>query len=208
MKRKLIKLIFICLNIIWLLSTTMPSYAAQSSGDINLSTDIQSTLNLDLGIHQYTLGELTSGRPKKGDGGIIISVTTNTPNGYAISIQDNIPGNNSSMINDDHQAQIPDFSATIDNPQKWQMGDSVGVGFTLYSADTSKENKWGTGNTFNDLNNNYAGIPENSIPFHVSQYYKRGTDHSAISFSVDVSPDQKPGHYSGSVTVSVTPGFK
>lgn len=178
--------------------------ALDDTKTVTLSTDVQPAIALSVSSNTYDFGNLTAGTPKKGSSGVIAGVTTNASNGYDLSISDGIAGTNSCMVNVDTVTYIVDFSASIAAPIFWTDGISKGLGATVYSADTSKEAKWGAGTTFNDAANKYAGIPQNSEVIHVSANYKTGEDHTGVAFAVDVNTDQKAGIYSGSATLTAT----
>ena len=74
----------------------------------------------------------------------------------------------------------------------------------MFAATTSKESAWGTGTTYNDANNKYAGVPQNATTGHTVTGYHAGTDTSSWSFKIDVPNSQKTGNYSGSVTFTAT----
>ena len=79
------------------------------------------------------------------------------------------------------------------------MWSGVGLGVTLFAADTSKEAKWGTGTTYNDGLNKYAGVPQAATVAHTVTGYREIPDTSSWAFKLDVSPGQSAGNYSGTV---------
>lgn len=171
---------------------------------MTLRGDVQPTIALVVYDSDYDFGNLTPNITKRGTSGVIAGVTTNSDNGYDLSANDEIPGNDSCMLNVDGVTRIIDFSSEINLPLLWNDGTSKGVGLSVYSADTAKETKWGTGNNYDSVENKYAGIPELAVPIHVSQNYKKGEDHTGISFIVEVGTDQKIGLYTGNMILSAT----
>lgn len=180
------------------------SIATAATSDITLSTDVQTSLSLGLGSGAYSFGNLTAGTPKFGSAGIVASVTTNASNGYTLGISDGVSGSDSALLHTDATTRIADAIAAIASPATWTSGVTKGLGVTVYTADTDKEAKWGTGTTYNDANNKYAGIPETATTIHTSTAYKTGADTTGIAFVVDVLADQKAGSYSGNTTVTAT----
>jgi hypothetical protein len=181
------------------------SFAKAQTGlnTINLSTNVETSLAMSIESIGYNLGDLVANIPEKGSAGVNIGVMTNSPNGYALSAHDSAPGSDSALLHTDLTTRIIDFYGSIADPQLWVNGESRGLGITVFEASTSKEAKWGTGITYNDINNKYAGVPEFASTIHVSTGYKTGLDTTGISFAVDVDSDQKPGVYSGPVTITL-----
>lgn len=180
------------------------THAQTDTDSLTLLTDVQSAIALTVSSNTYDFGNISAGTPKKGSAGITAGVTTNAGNGYDLSVSDAIAGNDSCMLHTDAVTRIIDYTSTIAAPSIWNDGASKGVGLTVFSADTSKEAKWGTGTTFNDAFNKYAGVPQAATAIHNSPAYKVGEDHTDLAFAVDVAPDQKSGIYSGDVTLTVT----
>lgn len=171
---------------------------------VNLSTDVQSNLNMSLSSASISFGSLVPGTPVRGSSGIDIDVTTSAADGYNLSISDGVAASNSALLHTDTTTRIVDFTSLIASPSLWSDGVSTGLGFTTYYGNTTKEVKWGSGTVFNDANNKYAGIPQNTTVFHASAGYKASSDRTSIAFILDVPADQKTGSYSGDVTISAT----
>lgn len=178
--------------------------AVAETSDITLSTNVQTSLSLNLGSGAYPFGNLTAGTPKFGSAGITASVTTNASNGYTLGISDGVSGSDSALLHTDATTRIADAVATIASPAAWVSGTTKGLGVTVFAADTTKEAKWGTGTTYNDPNNKYAGVPETTATIHTSAAYKTGVDTTDLAFVVDVQADQKAGAYSGNATITAT----
>jgi len=195
---------FFSLMMVFLINLHVVNAAPSVSSGLALSTDVQPSLLMDVSRDSYNFGLATAGTPTWGPGDSIIYITTNSANGYTVDIKDMVPGNNSALLHSDNSTRIPDFPADIENPQTWSYGVSKGVGFSIFKADTNKEAKWGTGTTYNSVDNKYAGIVEIDNAIHTSPGFKTTTDNTWITFVLDVEADQKNGSYSGSVTLSAT----
>lgn len=181
--------------------TTKPSGAVK--GTTTLTTTVLEYISLDITSGATVpFGNLTPGTPIAAPtGGTIVSVTTNAANGYTLSLHDGVASPNSSMLHTDGTTHITDYAGTIATPTAWT---GTGVGITLFVADTTKEAKWGTGTTYNDANNKYAGIPETATVAHTATGFHSGADTSSWAFKIDVPNTQKTGAYSGDVSFSAT----
>ncbi|MCL5406971.1 MAG: hypothetical protein M1429_00500 [Patescibacteria group bacterium] len=197
-------LFLIIVGTIFMFLLTLTKTRASNTGPVTLTTDVQEVIALALYDNSYDFGNLTPNISKKGPAGFAAGVTTNANNGYNLSIKDDIPGNGSCLLHTDTVTRIIDFPATVAAPEIWSDGASYGLGLTLFAADTGKEAKWGTGTTYNDIFNKYAGVPQNTAIFHTSSGYKTNEDQSHISFALNVNSDQKTGVYSGEMTLSAT----
>ena len=113
---------------------------------------------------------------------------------------DGVAGVDSCLLHADTTTHIVDCSFSIASPDLWVSGTTKGLGITVFSADTSKEIKWGTGVIYSDANNKYVAVPQSATTIHSSTGYKTGDDITSVSFIVDVEADQKSGAYSGDVT--------
>ena len=180
------------------------SLAVDDTDTVTLSTNVQTAIAISLSSGSYAFGNLTAGTPLKGSVGIDVDVTTNASNGYTLGIHDGVAGSNSALLHTDTTTRIADTSFTIASPDLWVSGTTKGLGATVFSADTSKEAKWGTGTTYNDANNKYAAVPQAATTIHTSTGYKTGSDTTSVAFVVDVEADQKSGSYSGDVTFTAT----
>lgn len=188
------------------ISSLLPArYSEAATDTVSLTANVTGALTLGLSSASYSFGDLTPGTPVRGSSGIDINVETSSANGYTLAVHDSIAGANSALLHTDTTTRIADYSSLIASPTTWNNGTDTGLGFTAYSAETSKEIKWGSGTTYNDANNTYAGVPQNATVFHTSPNYKAGVDTTSISFILDVPVDQKTGSYSGIVTVTALP---
>lgn len=183
---------------------SMLAQPAEAATDtVTLTTSVQEYLNFSLTAGDTAaFGNLTPGTPIASPAtGTIATVTTNSANGYTVGLSDATAATNSSMTHSDTTTKIADYAGTIAEPTSWT---GTGLGITLFAADTTKEAKWGTGTTYDDANNAYAGIPQNATTAHTAAGYKSGADTSSWAFKLDVPNTQKTGSYSGTVTFTVT----
>lgn len=164
---------------------------AQEQKTVELAATIQQSMAMLIDSEECNFGTIISGIPSRCENGFILSVKTNSAYGYALGVHDGVAGSNSAMVHTDLTTYIPDYSATINSPDFFNPGTDVGVGITVYSADTNKEIKWGEGSSYNDLDNKYAGIPELMQTVHTSPNYKSDFDNTGLAFIMDVSSDQK-----------------
>lgn len=133
--------------------------------------------------------------------GTIESVTTNAANGYTLGAYDSATTTNSALLHTDTTTYIADYAGTITTPTDWT---GTGLGLTLYAATTTKEAKWGTGTTYNDVLNKYAGLPETAATVHTVTGYHAGADTSSWAYKINVANTQKTGAYSGTMYFSAT----
>lgn len=157
------------------------------------------SLTLDVDENSINLGNLLPGFAVTGT--TSTTVTTNYPNGYALSVQDNVSGSNSLLLHTDSSTRIADYAGTIGTPTSWS---GTGLGICLYSATGKDTEKWGTGTTESDENNKYAGIPENTTQIHAKTGSPTSNDISKIGYKLMVPDSQKTGTYSGIITITAT----
>lgn len=195
---KLVGVFVVCAGLTLLVQSSPVSAATDTAA---LDATVSTTLTLGLSANSMNFGNLTPGTPLKGTGGIIATVNTSAADGYLLGISDGVASPNSCLRHTDTVTYIPDYIGTITTPTTWT---GTGLGFTVYAADTNKEAKWGTGTTYNDSNNKYAGIPETTTTFHSSPGYKAVDDTTSFAFELDAPNDQKTGNYSGDITITAT----
>lgn len=183
--------------------------AQATNSDVHLTTTIVDTTAISLFIAPNSLdfGSFIPGTEIRGSSGLDLDVTTNSALGYTLGVNDAVPGNDSALLHTDGVKRIPDFSSPISNPTVWNSGVSKGLGLTVYSANTTKEAKWGNGNTYNALGNAYAGIPELLQEIHNVGGPMNGSDHTFVGLILDAPTGQKPGDYSGDITFTATANF-
>ena len=171
--------------------------------DVSMTTNVQEYLIFDITSGDAVpFGNLTPGTPIKApSSGTVASVTTNSANGYTIGLHDSVAGTDSCLLHTDTTTRIADYAGTIAVPTSWT---GTGLGITLFAADTGKNAKWGTGTTYDDALNKYAGIPQTSTVAHTVTGYHAGADTSSWAYEIDVPNTQKTGAYSGSMTFTAT----
>lgn len=175
----------------------------------NANTD---TANLSVNVSPYFIsltitsggsinfGNLTPGTPVTGASGTAISIETSSELGYSLAINDGVVSPNSALLHSDTTTRIAKYAGTIGVPTTWTGN---GLGFSLYSG-SSKDAKWGTGTTYNDANNKYAGVTQNATIIMSTTSYNASPDVSYVGWKLDVPNDQKTGAYSGTVTFTAT----
>lgn len=195
----LIVIIIVGLGIYFLVNSTTTKAATHN---VAVSATAQAYISLDITSNDtVAFGNLTSGSPiALPDGGSIASVSTNAANGYTLGVSDG-SNTNSALRHTDTTTYIADYAGTIATPTIWT---GTGLGITLFAADTTKEVKWGTGTTFDDILNKYAGIPATATTAHTVTGTLNGADTSSWSFKLDAPNDQKTGDYSGNITFTAT----
>jgi hypothetical protein len=177
---------------------------AASSGTVTLTGTLIEFISLAFSTGALIdFGNITAGTPKCGQNpaGTVAGVTTSSANGYSLAINDGIAGADSAMLHSDGSTRIPDMnSGSIAVPVLWITGTHVGLGVTLFAADSNKEAAWGTGNSACDIEGNkYGGIPQNATTGHTASGYHTGADTSSWGWRVDASAIQKTGVYNGNV---------
>ncbi len=189
--------------VIWGSVGLLADPAKAATDTVTLTTSVQEYLSFSITSGDpAAFGSLTPGTPiASPSGGTIASVTTNSANGYTLGLSDGIASTDSSMTHTDTTTKIADYAGTIATPTSWT---GTGLGVTMFAADTNKEAAWGTGTTYNDANNKYAGVPQNATTAHTVTGYHGTADTSSWAFKLDVPNTQKTGSYSGTVTLTVT----
>jgi len=175
--------------------------SADSDTD-NYANIYQATpLSITLSVDSPTLsfGSLIPGNVLTGT--TTVSITTNYGNGYSLSVSDAIAGSDSTLLHQgDLSTRVADYSGSIAVPTTWS---GTGLGICLYTA-TDKESKWGGGTTESDLNNKYAGVPENATVMHAKTGSPTNSDANYVGYKLVVPNNQKTGSYSGDITYTAT----
>ena len=146
---------------------------------------VNNTLSLVLDSDTKDLGAVVPGISNTG--ATTVTVTTDAPGGYDLLISQN----NNMTHTEDGSTTIDSYGGTIGVPTAWS---GVGLGFTVASG-TDVEAKWGTNPDYN-----YAAIPATDTIFHEKTGYTSGDDDTEIEYQIDVSPGQKSGTYTNTVT--------
>lgn len=201
MKLNILKLVTLSIVAIGVIGLCQHNSAQAATDAASLDTTVSTTLTLGVSPGSISLGNLIPGTPVVGASGVVITVNTSADSGYLLGVSDGVTGSDSALLHTDTTTRIADYAGTIAIPTTWT---GTGLGFTVYAADTNKEAKWGTGTTYNDANNNYAGVPETTTTFHSSPGFKAVDDTTSVGFKVDVPNSQKTGNYSGNVTITAT----
>jgi len=194
------------MGLLYFVNSSSVNQVEAAQQNVSLSATVQEYLSFSITAGgTVAFGNLTPGTLTCYNTGTVASVTTNAANGYTIGLSDGASGYNSALVHTDTTTRIPDFVGTIAYPMFWpDVDEGTGLGISLYAADTNKESKWGTGTTVCDVNNYYAGIPQNITTAHTAPGFKSSADTSYWSFKVAVPTTQKTGSYSGSVTFTAT----
>lgn len=159
------------------------------------------TLTISSGT-AVSFGDLRAGIPLNGPpGGTVTTVTSNNLSGYLLAISDGVPAGGSALVHIDGTTRIADYPSSPDSPGSWS---DKGLGFGLFAADSGKDPKWGTGTSYNDGANYYAGIPENTTVVYTASGFHSGPQNTLWSFKIDIPSWQKPGIYRGKATFSAT----
>ena len=133
-------------------------------------------------------------------GGTALTVITNNPRGFSISVSDNQGGGNSALVHTDGSTRLADYSGTITTPKLWS---GTGFGLTIY-AGSAKDSKWGTGNSVTHNRNKYTGIPQfPGLVYSKSSAVPSG-DNISIGYKAVAPTGQKAGNYSGTVIYTIT----
>ena len=193
--------VFVLFLAIYLTNFGIEKRSSADTQGVSLSATTAAAMSFTtLAGDTVSFGSITAGSAVAGPAtGTIFSITTNAPNGYTLGVSDSIAASDSCLVSSGNY--IPDYVGTVGTPTIWS---GVGLGVALYAADTNKEAKWGTGTTYNDLNNKYAGVPQAATTAHTVTGYHAGADTSSWAFKLDVAPGQAVGSYSGTVTFTAT----
>lgn len=170
--------------------------------DVNLTTTALPYITLDITSNDLVnFGNITPASPIAApSGGSVASVSTNAANGYTLGVSDG-SDTNSALRHTDTTTYIADYAGTLTAPTAWT---GTGLGMTLFAADSNKEVKWGTGTTYNDALNKYAGVPNTATTAHTVTGALSGADTSSWAFKLDIPNAQKTGDYSGNITFTAT----
>lgn len=172
---------------------------ASTTGNVAISGDVSQYLVLEFTSGaNIAIGSISPGVGACNASGTIASITTNAANGYTLGLSDG-SDTNSTLLHTDTTTYIPDVSGTFTSPELWLTGTTQGLGVTLFSADTTKEAKWGTGTSACDIWNKWAGIPSVNVTGHTVTGFRAIPDTSSWGWKVDVANLQKSGVYAGNV---------
>ncbi|MDI6777920.1 MAG: hypothetical protein QMD77_01910 [Patescibacteria group bacterium] len=144
-------------------------------------------LTLAVDGNNENLGTLLAGSPVTGQ--TIVSVTTDSWNGYNLQVHEDHP-----MRHTDTVTEISDHNGTIATPLLWESPNHQGFGFSITSG-TNVDPKWGSTPNFK-----YAAFPGSAATAHAKEDYQSATDSTTFGYKADVIPSQKSGAYSCTVT--------
>ena len=198
-----ISTVFVFMAVIYFANLGVENKSQADTQGVTVSASVQTAMTFSTSAGDTAaFGSLTPGSPIASPAtGTVLSVTTNAANGYTIGVSDSKTTTNSALLHTDTSTYVADYAGTIATPTSWT---STGLGLTLFAADTNKESAWGTGTTYDDSNNKYAGVPQNATTAHTVTGYHSGADTSSWAFKLDVPGTQKTGSYSGTVTFTST----
>lgn len=191
------------LAVLYLANLGPSEQSEAATHDVTLTTTVLQYLTFDItaGGETVAFGNLTPGTPIKApSAAVIANVTTNAANGYTLGLSDGIASTNSSMLHTDAATYITDYAGTLATPTVWS---GTGVGVTNFVGD-HKDAKWGTGTTYGDALNKYAGIPQTATTAYTATGFTAASDPSSWAFEIDVPNTQKTGAYSGNITFTAT----
>lgn len=210
--KKIVFLALICLFIFWLFvvlgnggnygKKMLPRAQAATTGNVLLTGTVLQYLALTFSAGStISFGNITpvSTTAKCGDVSTRAAVITNASGGYNLAVSDG-SDTNSAMVHSDGTTYISDITGTIATPLVWTTGTTIGVGVTMFSGQSQKEAKWGTGTTDCDiLFDNYGFVPAAATTGHTVTGYHAAIDSSDWGWRIDVPNTQKTGIYSGNV---------
>lgn len=181
------------------------SIAATATDQVNLSVTVDSTISLGCGA-DVGLGTLVAGTPVLGSS--TCTVTTNSEDGYDLQVKRDDgdttmdkDGEDATNI-DDKTGWDPTSNSGSGNASTWS---GTGLGFGVYASTATKDTTWwGSGTTYDDASNKYAGFSSTYTTIMDHDSYSATSTTTSISYKLDVPSTQKSGAYSGSITYQVT----
>ena len=178
------------------------------SDGTTLTTTVASNISLDCTQTGHTndktieFGTITPGTPITQS--LTCTVSTNSTNGYTLTTQRNTATATMSKDATHYITDRTNWDPQNPNATLWQTHDT-GLAFTVYSSTANKNNTWwGTGTTYDDTNNRYAGIPQTAQSIMTTPTYSATPTETHIGYKLDVPTTQQTGIYSGIVTYQVT----
>ena len=191
------------------LSVTSSVFAATATDGVNLSVTVGETMTLSCGADVDIDGgtSVVPGTPISNS--TTCTVTTNDAEGYNLSVADDRGASNAlyhATLSGTADGQVTDKTAWdptgSGNALAWS-GDGLGFG-VLSSEATKNTTWWGTGDTCDDTDQLYAGLPsvDTNIMEHTS-YANLATD-TTVCYRINVPSTQIAGEYTGAVTYTAT----
>jgi len=200
-KTKLPLLISTFLVAMFFVFQAMESQSATETDSVTLSTTVAEIISMNCGS-DINLGTLTPGTPvPTTDQHTTCTVTTNANGGYNLQVKRDDADTTMDKTND--------ATVNITDKTAWDPTGSgnaavysdTGLGFSVYASTATKNTTWwGTGSTYDDANNKYAGFPtaQTNIMQHTS--YSSESTTTSIAYRLDVPSTQRSGAYDGSIT--------
>lgn len=201
MQKQTSKIISKGLVVIWGMISPCLLIADTDSHQTTLTVGVQGTISLDCGA-DVDLGSLTPGTPVGGSS--TCTVTTSSGGGYELSLKRDdidttldLTGEASTNITDKTDWD-KDANSGSGNTDTYS---GTGLGFSLFDSTANKNiTWWGSGTTYNDVNNKYAGIPNDYEVIMDYDDYSASSTVNEISYRLDVPATQKSGVYNGTIT--------
>jgi hypothetical protein len=148
---------------------------------------VNTYLTLAVDGNTEDLGTLLAGTPVTGQ--TVVSVTTDSWNGYSLQVSEDHPMRHTDTVTD-----IANHNGTIAAPLLWADPNHQGFGFTITNG-TGVDPKWGSSPNFK-----YAAFPGSATEAHAKSGYKSAVDDTTFGYKADVAASQKSGAYSCTVT--------
>ena len=197
-------------NIISTYNWTINDAGKQCSGSVaithsqSLSATIQENLTLTCGgdIDLDNTTTLIPGIPQSNI--TTCTVTTNDAEGYDLQLTDDRGSNNTLQ----HTTQGSTIDGQIQDKTPWNPTSpnatnytGEGLAFGILTSNATKNNTWwGTGDTCDDTDQLYAGIPQSDTTIMEHTSYSNTQTDTEICYRVNVPSTQISGEYTGSVT--------
>jgi hypothetical protein len=184
--------------------------ASSATDGVTLQTDVQEVITLDCGLATVNLGNLTPGTPVTGTSAC--RAETNANGGYNLAVRRD-DATETTMDKDseptvniaDLTAWDPAATAGAGNAIVWDEDNTVGLGFTVFASEATKNTTWwGTGANVTDAANKYAGFAPAQTDIMRHTAYVGTPTTTSVGYKLDVPSTQKSGIYSGAITYQAT----
>lgn len=181
-------------------------FANQSRGDTKtdqatITVSVQETLSLACD-DTAALGNLTPATPVGATTDCV--VTTNANGGYVLKVKRDDSDTTIDKIGEattnitDKTAWDPTANSGAGNAATYS---GTGLGFGVYASTATKSTTWwGTGTTYTDANNKYAGFPTAYATIMSHTSYSATSTTTSVAYRLDVGGTQKSGDYDGTIT--------
>ena len=180
------------------------SWGATATDTVTLSVTVAQTITLDCGA-DVNLGTLTPGTPvPTTDQHTTCTATSNAESGYDLKVKRDDADTTMDKTDDattniaDKTAWDPTAGGGTGNAATWS---GTGLGFGVYASTATKNTTWwGSGTTYNDANNKYAGFPTAYTLIMDHDSYESSSTTTSIAYRLDTAATQKSGAYDGTIT--------